>query len=122
MIEFRTLGGLDVHDSDGRELRGIFSAPKGAALLTYLAIATPRGIHRRDTLLALFWPELDYERARRALRQALYKIRRSVTDGSMVSPGDGEVGLDRIGRPTTLRSLPLVTGRRVSPTKRQATD
>ena len=95
MIEFRTLGGLDLHDSQGRELRAIFSAPKRAALLTYLAIATPRGFHRRDTLLALFWPELDHEHARRALRQALYKIRRSVTDGSMVSPGDEEVGLDR---------------------------
>ena len=95
LIELRTLGGLDLHDSHGRELRAIFSAPKRAALLTYLAIATPHGFHRRDTLSALFWPELDHEHARRALRQALYKIRRSVTDGSMVSPGDGEVGLDR---------------------------
>jgi hypothetical protein len=37
----------------------ILAASKGAALLTYLAIATPRGFHRRDTLLALLWPELD---------------------------------------------------------------
>ena len=41
MIRFRTLGGLDLHDSQGRELRAIFAASKGAALLTYLAIATP---------------------------------------------------------------------------------
>ncbi len=95
MIEFRTLGGLDLHDAQGRELRAIFSAPKRAALLTYLAIATPHGFHRRDTLLALLWPELDHEHARLALRQALYLIRRSVTDGAIVSPGDGQVGLDR---------------------------
>ena len=80
MIELRTLGGLDLHDSDGRELRVIFAASKRAALLTYLAIAKPRGFHRRDTLLALLWPELDQEHARGALRQALYLIRRSMTD------------------------------------------
>ncbi len=48
MIELRTLGGLDLHDSQGRELRVIFAASKRAALLTYLAIATPRGFHRRE--------------------------------------------------------------------------
>ena len=41
MIELRTLGGLDLHDAQGRELRVIFAASKRAALLTYLAIATP---------------------------------------------------------------------------------
>ncbi len=85
MIEFRTLGGLDLRDSHGRELRATLSAPKQAALLTYLAIATPGGFHRRDTLLALLWPELDHEHARRSLRQALYVIRRAVTNGALVS-------------------------------------
>ena len=56
MIELRTLGGLDLHDAQGHELRVISAASKQAALLTYLAIATPRGFHRRDTLLALLWP------------------------------------------------------------------
>ena len=64
MIELRTLGGLDLHDAQGRELRVILAASKRAALLTYLAVATPRGFHRRDTLLALLWPELDREHAR----------------------------------------------------------
>ena len=95
MIEFRTLGGLDLHDAQGRELRAIFSAPKRAALLTYLAIATPRGFHRRDTLLALLWPELDQEHARGALRQALHLIRRSMTDGALLAEGDDEIALDR---------------------------
>ena len=95
MIEFRTLGGLDLRGSQGRGLRAIFSAAKQAGLLTYLAIATPHGFHRRDTLLALFWPELDHEHARRSLRQALYLIRRAVTNSTLLSPGDEEVGLDR---------------------------
>jgi hypothetical protein len=33
-------------------------------------MATPRGFHRRDTLVGLFWPEHDQELARNALSQA----------------------------------------------------
>jgi DNA-binding SARP family transcriptional activator len=54
MIRLRTLGALDLRDADGQELRGVLAQPKRAALLAYLALATPRGYHRRDTLLALF--------------------------------------------------------------------
>ena len=95
MIELRTLGGLDLHDSEGRELRVSFAASKRAALLTYLAIATPRGFHRRDTLLALLWPELDQEHARGALRQALRLMRRSMTAGALLTEGDDTIALDR---------------------------
>ena len=95
MIEFQTLGGLDLHDSQGHQLRVILAAPKRAALLTYLAIATPRGFHRRDTLLALLWPELDQERARGALRQELHRIRRSMTAGALLTEGDDTIALDR---------------------------
>ena len=86
---------MDLHDSEGRELRVIFAASKGAALLTYLAIATPRGFHRRDTLLALLWPELDQEHARGALRQALGRMRRSMTGGALLTEGDDDIALDR---------------------------
>ena len=44
----------------------MLAQPKRLALLAYLASATPRGFHSRDTLLALFWPESDQERARNA--------------------------------------------------------
>src|SRR2546422_5670620 len=33
------------------------------SLLAFLATATPYRLHRRDTLLGLFWPELDQERS-----------------------------------------------------------
>ncbi len=95
MIELRTLGGLDLHDSQGCELRVILAASKRAALLTYLAVATPRGFHRRDTLLALLWPELDHEHARDALRQALGRMRRSMTGGALLTEGDDKIALDR---------------------------
>ncbi len=95
MIELRTLGGLDLRDAQGRELRVILAASKPAALLTYLAIATPRGFHRRDTLLALLWPELDQEHARGSLRQALHVIRHSMTAGALLTEGDDDIALDQ---------------------------
>jgi serine/threonine-protein kinase len=75
MIEFRLLGTLHLTDAAGREVKSLLTRPRRLALLAYLAAATPRGLHRRDTLLALFWPELDQEHARAALRQALHVLR-----------------------------------------------
>src|SRR2546422_7475057 len=70
MIEFRLLGTLHLTDAEGREVTSLLTRSRRLALLAYLAAARPRGLHRRDTLLALFWPELDVEHARAALRQA----------------------------------------------------
>ncbi len=80
MIELRTLGALELRGADGFEFRPILQQPKRLALLVYLAVATPRRFHRRDTLLGIFWPELDAEHARPALRRALYFLRRSLGD------------------------------------------
>jgi DNA-binding SARP family transcriptional activator len=68
--------------------------PKRVALLAYLALARPRGLHRRDTLLGMFWPELPEERARNALRQALHQLRGVCGDGVVVTRGMHEVGID----------------------------
>jgi DNA-binding SARP family transcriptional activator len=75
MIQFHTLGRLDLRGPDGVELRSVLQQPKRLGLLAYLAVASPRRFHRRDTLLGLFWPELDQEHARAALRRALYFLR-----------------------------------------------
>jgi DNA-binding SARP family transcriptional activator/tetratricopeptide (TPR) repeat protein len=94
MIRLRVLGGNDLRDKAGRELRGIHTQPKRLALLCYLACQAPGAFARRDTLLALFWPELDSEKARNALRQALFHLRKALGDGVLVNRGDEEVGLD----------------------------
>src|SRR2546426_9919169 len=47
-----------------------------------------------DSLLALFWPELDQEHARAALRQALHVVRDALGADVIVTRGDEEVGLD----------------------------
>src|SRR2546425_665635 len=94
MIEFRLLGTLSLTTADGREVGSLLSQPRRLALLAYLAAATPRGPHRRDTLLALFWPELDQDHARAALRQSLHVLRSALGADTMVSRGDEEIGLD----------------------------
>ena len=94
MIRLRTLGVLDLRASNGAELRPVLAQPKRLALLAYLAVATPPGFHRRDTLVALFWPELDHEHARGALRKALHGLRHELGEDVVVTRGDDEVGVD----------------------------
>src|SRR5712691_990207 len=94
MIELRMLGRLSLTGADGREVRGLLGQPRRLALLAYLAAASPQGFHRRDTLLALFWPELDQEHARAALRQALHVVRDALGGDAVTSRGDEEIGLD----------------------------
>src|SRR2546428_6729578 len=94
MIELRMLGRWSLPSADGRDVRSLLGHPRRLALLAYLAAATPQGFHRRDTLLALFWPELDQEHARAALRQALHVVRDALDAGAVTSRGDEEIGLD----------------------------
>ena len=94
MIELRVLGRLSLTSTDGREVRTLPGQPRRFALFAYLAAATPSGFHRRDSLLPLFWPELDQEHARTALRQAVRVLRNTLGSGVVISRGDEEVGLD----------------------------
>ena len=94
MIELRALGTLVLRDQNGEDLQAVLTQPKRVALLAYLAIARPRGFHRRDTLLALLWPERDEQHARWALNQALRHLRSALGKEAVPSRGDGEVGLD----------------------------
>jgi serine/threonine-protein kinase len=99
MLELRLLGGLDLRRSDGPAIRSIIAQPKRFALLVYLALANSHQFRRRDSVVALFWPELSQENARNALRQALWFLRRALGEGVIVGRGDEELGVD----PRTLR-------------------
>ena len=94
MIRLLTLGALDLRTGEGSELRAVLAQTRRVALLAYLGAATPRGFHRRDTLLALFWPAQDGDRARASLNRAVYFLRRELGDDILQSRGDEEVGLD----------------------------
>ncbi len=93
MIALRFLGTTDVRASDGAEALAVMKQPKRMALLAYLAAATPHRFHRRDSLLALFWPDLSQSRARSALRRALFHLRRALGADVVASRGD-ELGTD----------------------------
>jgi len=91
MIHLRTLGAIELTDANGKALDGVTTQSKRFAILVYLALALPRGWHRRDTLLALFWPELDQSRARHALRQALHFLKKHLGEDIIATRGSEDV-------------------------------
>lgn len=93
MIQFHTLGVLDLRDADDVELRSVLQQPKRLGLLAYLCVDSPRRFHRRDSLLALFWPDLDQDHARAALRRSLYFLRAELGAEVIAGRGDEEVGV-----------------------------
>src|SRR5688572_18914552 len=94
IFSFRTLGALELRSSSGEEPGAVVGSQKLLALLAYLALAKPRGMHRRDTLVGLLWPELDQERARAGLRHSIYRLRRALGPQAVVSRGDEDIGID----------------------------
>ena len=93
MLEVRVLGPPRI-SANGRTPDALVRQSKRMALLVYLAAARPRGAHRRDKLLALFWPESDERHARAALNQALYVLRSRLGGRVLETRGDDEVALD----------------------------
>jgi len=86
MIELRLLGMLDLKGAEGRAVHSILAQPKRLALLAYLAVHTAGA--RRDSVVALFWPDLDTAHARGALRQSLRFLRRELGDGILNGHSD----------------------------------
>jgi DNA-binding SARP family transcriptional activator/TolB-like protein len=89
MIELRTLGALQLRGPSDRDCRAVLAQPKRLALLAHLALAYRGGFARRDAIVALFWPELDAEHARSALRQTLSFLRRGLGEEVILNGGDG---------------------------------
>jgi DNA-binding SARP family transcriptional activator len=81
MLRLSLLGSRELERADQRDASAVFAQPKRFALLAYMACRADR-FHRRDTLLAVFWPELDTFAARRALRNALYQLRLALGSAS----------------------------------------
>jgi TolB-like protein/DNA-binding SARP family transcriptional activator/Flp pilus assembly protein TadD len=94
MIRFQMMGTVDLRDAQGREIGAVLRRPKQLALLGYLAAARPAGFHRRDTLVALFWPELDTPHARNSLRQAVHALRDTLGRDVVLSRGEEELALN----------------------------
>jgi len=93
-VMLRLLGAVRVEAPGHANAEQLPDQPKRLALLAWLAIALPRGPWRRDTLLPVFWPELDQERARSALRQTVFHLREALPDGAFPALGKQQVHLD----------------------------
>jgi tetratricopeptide (TPR) repeat protein len=90
-VRLALLGEVKMAAADGASVERILTQPKRFALLAFLTAGLPRGFHRRDELLALFWPKLDYEGASGSLRQALHFLRQSLPPGALQNRGAAEV-------------------------------
>lgn len=94
MFRLRLFGPLELSASDGRDLRPLLAQPKRVAVLACIAARPAGEFVRRDTLLGLFWPELDQAAARRSLRQALHLLRTHLGPDALVSRGDEDLAVN----------------------------
>jgi DNA-binding SARP family transcriptional activator/Tfp pilus assembly protein PilF len=89
VIQLQTFGRVRLAgENPGDETGPAAAQPKRLAVLAYLALMSGRGPVRRDMLLALFWPELGDDEARRALRQSLHYLRRVLGDDVLLGVGE----------------------------------
>lgn len=93
MLHLHLLGCFELRDEAGQDQLRAVTQSKRLALLLYLAAERPARWHRRDTLAALFWPELPAAGARAALRQGIHYLRQHLGAALIAARGDEEVGL-----------------------------
>lgn len=78
MLRIHLLGPVEVRRADSSLVSGpLWQRTKVRALLAYLATQERRPVER-ETLLELFWPDLDHEAALRNLNTTVYNLRRSL--------------------------------------------
>lgn len=82
LLRLTTFGGLAL-SRDGTALTGAAAQRSRLSLLALLATAGPTGFSR-DKLLLYLWPESDEERARHALKQAVYSLRRELGSDEVI--------------------------------------
>jgi DNA-binding SARP family transcriptional activator len=93
VLSMRLLGNPEI-TAGGQELS--FRTRKVLALLIYLVVEG--GMHSRESLMALFWPDSPAENATVTLRGALSRLRNSLQPaGQFILSQAGSVGFDFVG-------------------------
>jgi len=92
-VEIRILGSTTIQKNNGEYDPFLLTGPKRLALLTYLMLGNPKGFKRRDKIIALFWPELNQQKARNALSNILYHIRNSLGKETIQNRGSEEISI-----------------------------
>jgi predicted ATPase/DNA-binding SARP family transcriptional activator len=82
VLRLRTFGGLWLEGDEG-PLTGAAAQRRRLVLLAALAAAGRKGMSR-DAVVGLLWPEVDETRARAALSQALYALKRDTGEDELV--------------------------------------
>lgn len=103
--QLQVFGVVGLVDPHGTSIRAALAQPKRLALLIYLAVARPQGLHRRDKLLSLFWPGSETKNARAALSTSLTFLRKTVDREVILTRGYEEVGVDPILLTSDVRSF-----------------
>jgi TolB-like protein/DNA-binding SARP family transcriptional activator len=100
MYRLRLLGGASLEGPDGL-LTGAVAQRQRLALLALVALC-PTGSVSRDKLLALLWPESTGEKARHALSNALYMVKKELGEEAVIGQGEdlrlnlGRVSVDAL--------------------------
>ena len=92
MLILKTFGGVSLSNGEA-VLDGEAVQHRRLALLSVIACAGAHGVSR-DKLVGLFWPESDAARARHALSQWLFLLRRDLPTADVVT-GAAELRVDR---------------------------
>lgn len=87
------LGNIDLVNDEGGRVLSVIAQPKRVALLAYLVARADEPFKRRDRIVSVFWPDLEEEKGRHALRQALYVLRGSLGSEAVISRGDDEISV-----------------------------
>jgi len=87
VLYLHTFGTPYLSDASGEPLTGAAAQRRLLALLAVLASAGSGGVSR-DRIIGILWSESDTERARGALAQALYHIRRTLGCDDLVTGRD----------------------------------
>ena len=89
-LTLRTLGAASLTSGSDREL--LLAPGKPLALLVFMALSPGRRTSR-ESLIDLLWSDVDPDRARNALRQSLFHLRRLLGDDAII--GTEELTLRR---------------------------
>jgi serine/threonine-protein kinase len=93
-FDLRLFGGADLRGVAQETADGLLAQPKITGILSYMAVKSADGAwQRRDTVAALFWPELDQAHARAALRKSLLALRGALGPNAVPNRGDEDVRL-----------------------------
>ena len=93
MIRLGVLGTIRVWTDDGAELNHVMAGDHRTALLVHLVLGWP-GLRRRESIIALLWPDQRIEHARHSLRQLLHVLREELGPAVIVTTGGEYVGVD----------------------------